>query len=125
MILYSQHPTTWLKPSSEEHQDSGCLTTQYQYQALFLFHPTLESSVINPPPSVHLPSRLMTQALIRDCQEMKDGTRYVGASVVTLIRMICAQARHLRPENRTDWSVQGSQVGKRKVHHREPSFGML
>lgn len=47
----------------------------------------------------------------------KNGTRYVGAAAVAWTETMWAQARDLSPENRTDWSDLGSQMGKRKVHH--------
>lgn len=77
--------------------------------------PTLESGLRNPSSSIRLASCLMMQMLTHGCQTVNDETR--GATVVTLMEMIWAQARHLSLESRTDWHDPGSQTGKWKVHH--------
>lgn len=89
--------------------------------------PTLKSGFRNPLPlpSIWLPWFLMMQALMCDCLEMKDETRYVGAAAVTLTEMTLA--RYFSPVSRTDWSDPGSQRGKSKFHHyiHQLSVGML
>lgn len=56
----------------------------------------------------------MIQVLIHDCQEMKDKTRNVGATVVTLIELIWAQARTTVQRELIDLT-QALRWGKGKV----------